>query len=602
MLLRRLSIITLLIFTFTLTGVAAIAAEESQDSLRGLPPGIGKQLDLSNIDALDEEIRKALPPGILKQLDFSGDLEAQLENLPYGILKKLDGIEFEEEEKDDKEEKEDKKPEEELIEGVKCYIEDDTVVIDMGTRNTAGYGIEIVDMYLDEENILVIEYELEIPGDDDFVAQVITNPRLEKEIPEDLQEYEDYLFVLLNYEEVVTEPIIDFEVDEVTVDEGIVSLTVTVTNTGTDYENARYAMMVKVDDLEEDSITVSYGDDLSFTLNRVLDLDYYLGYFGPSSGFTIENGWDATTTFEVDFSDLEDTIVTIDAWVGEAPEPARYEALVRMEQQVVAINVDEDKDENGDKDEEETKDEEKDRGKKRGLERALENVRGNPAESVIKALIEGRSPSEVAKNLRDKANEDEDLDKELIEEVANGIIEELDELDDEVELNKDEVAQAYKDLASVFEKFGNERVLNMYELMFAKMQGSDEYKELLIDAHLRYQNTELKTFVNGLQPVYDVKPRVANNRTIVPARALTESLGAEVDWCPDTQIVKITRDDLIIELPIDSETAFVNGEEKELDCAAVIEDGRTLVPLRFISETLQAEVDYDHDSRLIFVQ
>lgn len=35
--------------------------------------------------------------------------------------------------------------------------------------------------------------------------------------------------------------------------------------------------------------------------------------------------------------------------------------------------------------------------------------------------------------------------------MANGIIEELDELDDEVELNKDEVAQAYKDLASVFE-------------------------------------------------------------------------------------------------------------------------------------------------------
>jgi len=86
-----------------------------------------------------------------------------------------------------------------------------------------------------------------------------------------------------------------------------------------------------------------------------------------------------------------------------------------------------------------------------------------------------------------------------------------------------------------------------------------------------------------------------NNRTIVPVRFISERLDAYVKWYPETREVKIINGDKTIILEIDSNIAKVNDELIEMDTKAKIINNRTVVPLRFISEVFQFEINYKYD-------
>lgn len=90
-----------------------------------------------------------------------------------------------------------------------------------------------------------------------------------------------------------------------------------------------------------------------------------------------------------------------------------------------------------------------------------------------------------------------------------------------------------------------------------------------------------------------------NGRVMVPLRAIFESLGAEVDWDANTRTITGTKGDTIVTLVVNSPTATVNGKEIVLDVPPVIIDGRTLVPVRFVSESLGAEVEWDGNRRQV---
>ena len=96
-------------------------------------------------------------------------------------------------------------------------------------------------------------------------------------------------------------------------------------------------------------------------------------------------------------------------------------------------------------------------------------------------------------------------------------------------------------------------------------------------------NNEL---VNG-----DAAPYVADGRTMVPIRALTETFGAKVDYDNDAQTVTIVDGDTTVVMTIGETTYTVNGEEKTMDVAPVIGSGdRTYVPVRFVAEALGYKV------------
>ncbi|MFF3924037.1 copper amine oxidase N-terminal domain-containing protein [Paenibacillus lactis] len=92
-----------------------------------------------------------------------------------------------------------------------------------------------------------------------------------------------------------------------------------------------------------------------------------------------------------------------------------------------------------------------------------------------------------------------------------------------------------------------------------------------------------------------------NGRTLVPVRFIAEKMGANVGWEPKTMTVPIEQDDLHIVLTIGESKALVNGQEMVFDTRAITSGGRTFVPLRFVSEALGAEVDWDSPTSTVFI-
>ncbi len=97
----------------------------------------------------------------------------------------------------------------------------------------------------------------------------------------------------------------------------------------------------------------------------------------------------------------------------------------------------------------------------------------------------------------------------------------------------------------------------------------------------------------------DVSPYIENDRTMVPIRVISESLGADVEWDPSAEEATVTKDGTSLVLKIDSDTATVNGREEKLDSPAVIHGSRTFVPIRFVSENLGWNVSWDGDSNTV---
>ncbi len=113
---------------------------------------------------------------------------------------------------------------------------------------------------------------------------------------------------------------------------------------------------------------------------------------------------------------------------------------------------------------------------------------------------------------------------------------------------------------------------------------------------------DIKLFVDSKEITCDVPPVIRDDRTLVPARALFEGLGASVKWNGVKKQVTIRLDNTTILLTINSKTAQVNLVEKELDTPPIIINDRTLLPVRFIAETLGAEVFWDDSNRSVLIR
>ncbi|MGI5838489.1 MAG: immunoglobulin-like domain-containing protein [bacterium] len=109
--------------------------------------------------------------------------------------------------------------------------------------------------------------------------------------------------------------------------------------------------------------------------------------------------------------------------------------------------------------------------------------------------------------------------------------------------------------------------------------------------------------VDGEPYPLDAVPYInpAAGRTLVPVRFISETFGAYVEWIEETRQVVIEEGGREIILTIDAMTVTVDGAAVEIDCAPELQSGRSYVPLRFVSEVLGAEVEYDNQTHGITV-
>lgn len=115
------------------------------------------------------------------------------------------------------------------------------------------------------------------------------------------------------------------------------------------------------------------------------------------------------------------------------------------------------------------------------------------------------------------------------------------------------------------------------------------------------QNSNITIFVDGNKLILDTQPTIQDGTTLVPMRAIFEALGATVNWNQATQTAIGSKGNSTVELSLDSYYGIVNGDYVSLAVPAKSINGRILVPLRFISESFNCNVNWNSSTKIITI-
>ena len=147
-----------------------------------------------------------------------------------------------------------------------------------------------------------------------------------------------------------------------------------------------------------------------------------------------------------------------------------------------------------------------------------------------------------------------------------------------------------------------------YSILMAELETA-EYLEM--DSILKKTNATptipaaysdtIPVLVNGKAVTWtDAEPFVENGRTLVPLRAVADAMGLTVEWDNDAREASFSGGGKTIVFPIGSTTARTSGDGiVAMDTAAVIRDGRTYAPIRYLAEYFGYTVGWDNDTRTV---
>ncbi len=173
--------------------------------------------------------------------------------------------------------------------------------------------------------------------------------------------------------------------------------------------------------------------------------------------------------------------------------------------------------------------------------------------------------------------------------------------------------QIYNDATATDSKFSNPLMITgdrqEFGIVYAGTSGRGIFYGCPDDNNIffKIRNDDIKVLINGQTVMFDVSPKLIDDRTMVPMRKIFEDVGAKVEWDEATQTVTAKRivhdmwkeEVTEVKLTIGEKNIYINGEPQEIDVAPVVIDGRTLVPVRFISESLGGIVEWIDESQIV---
>lgn len=263
-----------------------------------------------------------------------------------------------------------------------------------------------------------------------------------------------------------------------------------------------------------------------------------------------------------------------------------------------------------------------------GLQRAFENVKDKPAgERIAELLATKYGITEMAELLKQQAadlalgiqaeagalTETGDAAAQttvtLTPEQVKAKKEELrtyaKELHEQIKKDLKALKQGditLSDLADIYAASGSvtDAVYAQKDAVRANLGNLNAYKKLG-QLYEQIGKTGVKAYVNGEEPEFDVPPVIKEGSTLVPFRAISEALKADVAWNQEEQSVTVTKDGTVVKLLLGSTTAYVDGKEVTLEVPGQLLNGRTVVPVRFISEAFEAKVDWEPETQSVVI-
>lgn len=116
-----------------------------------------------------------------------------------------------------------------------------------------------------------------------------------------------------------------------------------------------------------------------------------------------------------------------------------------------------------------------------------------------------------------------------------------------------------------------------------------------------YAEGEITVTVDSNPVYFDTPPMIINSRTMVPVRAIFESLGAEVTWDENTRTVGASKEDMKLSMTIGSNLIQFDDKAIIMDTTPIIINNRTLIPARFAAEAFGNSVSWDGDTRTVHI-
>lgn len=115
------------------------------------------------------------------------------------------------------------------------------------------------------------------------------------------------------------------------------------------------------------------------------------------------------------------------------------------------------------------------------------------------------------------------------------------------------------------------------------------------------KSNDITVTYDGENISFDVQPEIVDDRVMVPMRTIFETFGAKVKWDSDTQTITAKKKSKTIQMTIGSSDMTKNDETYSFDVSPIIEDGRTLVPIRAISDMLGLDVEWNEKNNTVII-
>lgn len=174
--------------------------------------------------------------------------------------------------------------------------------------------------------------------------------------------------------------------------------------------------------------------------------------------------------------------------------------------------------------------------------------------------------------------------------------------------NRAEIPHTIKIATGIYEndklKNGEYTIYTDFNMNTATYEVKDFNEQIISSTRYgyEYEKSPSQVFCNGELIDFDVAPVMENDRTLIPLRGLFEKMGAVVEWDEKNQTAIVTKDNMVLSVKIDYYGAKINNSYKYMDVPARLVEGRTMIPLRFLSEELGYTViwnenDYSIDIR-----
>lgn len=119
--------------------------------------------------------------------------------------------------------------------------------------------------------------------------------------------------------------------------------------------------------------------------------------------------------------------------------------------------------------------------------------------------------------------------------------------------------------------------------------------------YINGSSNDISVEIDGSKTKFEQQPVIYNGRTLVPMRKIFETLGAKVEWDDEMKSATGTTGDKVIKVTVGSNVMYVNGNPIILDTSPIIMSERTLVPIRAVAEGLDCNVDWIPDTNTVVI-